>query len=101
MEINPLRPSDIPGQSASGAQPAPSAGDASVSFKTLLTEALAQVNSLQQSADASVAQYAAGKPVAIDEVMLAVQKADLALQLTTQIRNKLVEAYQEVSRMQI
>ena len=100
MEINPLRPSDIP-QSALGAQPAPAMGGSSISFKTLLTDALAQVNNLQQSADASAAKLASGKPVAIDEVMLTVQKADLALQLTTQIRNKLVEAYQEVSRMQI
>lgn len=100
MEINPLRPSDVQ-QGTSAGQQTPAAGGASVSFKALLTDALAQVNSLQQSADASVAKLASGKPVAIDEVMLTVQKADLALQLTTQIRNKLVEAYQEVSRMQI
>lgn len=99
MDINPLRPSDVAAQAAGAAGSA--AGDASVSFKSLLADALQQVNGLQQNADASTVKLAAGEPIAIDEVMLAVQKADLALQLTQQIRNKLVEAYQDVARMQI
>jgi flagellar hook-basal body complex protein FliE len=96
MEINPLRPSD-----AAAAVPAGGAtGGAAVNFKDLLAEALGQVNQLQQAADAEVVRLAAGE-AAIDDVMLAVQKADLALQLTVQIRNKLIEAYQDLSRMQI
>jgi flagellar hook-basal body complex protein FliE len=67
----------------------------------LLADALTQVNQLQQNADASTVKLAAGDNIALDEVMLAVQKAELALQMTTQVRNKLVEAYQEVARMQI
>jgi flagellar hook-basal body complex protein FliE len=99
MEINPIKPTDglIPamGQVAAGQE------QSQVSFKELLSDALAQVNGLQRTADTSVTRLAAGDGIAIDEVMLAVQKADLALQLTQQIRNKLVDAYQEVSRMQI
>ena len=100
MTINPLNPSDITPLQAPGIQPA-TTGDGGVSFKDLLTDALKQVNQLQQNADAAATQLAAGGPVAIDEVVLAMQKADLALQLTMQIRNKLVDAYQEVARMQI
>lgn len=99
MEINPLKSSDIAAQ-LSG-QTTAASGGTSVSFKALLQDALAQVNTLQKDADASVIKLASGEPIAIDQVMLAMQKADLALQLTQQIRNKLVEAYQEVSRMQI
>ena len=99
MEINPLKPSEIASQLSGSA--APSAAGSSVSFKSLLADALSEVNNLQQQSDASGVKLASGEPVAIDEVMLAMQKADLALQLTQQIRNKLVEAYQEVSRMQI
>ncbi len=99
MEINPLKPSDIAAQLSGQAATTP--GAAPVSFKSLLSDALAQVNHLEKEASASVIKLAAGEPIAIDEVMLAVQKADLALQLTQQIRNKLVDAYQEVSRMQI
>jgi flagellar hook-basal body complex protein FliE len=99
MDINPLNAAGLAAQAA-GTAGAP-AGESPVSFKSLLTDALQQVNSLQQSADAQTVRLAAGEPVAIDEVMLAVQKADLALQLTQSIRNKLVEAYQDVARMQI
>ena len=99
MEINPLKSSDIAAQLSGQASAA--SGGTSVSFKALLKDALAQVNTLQKDADASVVKLVSGEPIAIDEVMLAMQKADLALQLTQQIRNKLVEAYQEVSRMQI
>ena len=100
MDINPIRDAGIASQAA-GAGAATGTADASVSFKSLLADALQQVNALQQGADASTVKLAAGEPIAIDEVMLAVQKADLALQLTQSIRNKLVEAYQDVARMQI
>ncbi|MEK7475491.1 MAG: flagellar hook-basal body complex protein FliE [Candidatus Coatesbacteria bacterium] len=103
MEINPIRPADLAGALApsavTGADAAQSAG--SVSFKSLLGDALAQVNQLQQNADTASVRLAAGENVGIDEVMLAMQKAELALQLTSSIRNKLVEAYQDVTRMQI
>jgi len=99
MEINPIKPVDNLIQALGSAQ----AGQeqSQVSFKDLLSDALAQVNGLQRNADTSVTRLAAGDGIAIDEVMLAVQKADLALQLTQQVRNKLVDAYQEISRMQI
>ena len=99
MEISPLKPTDIAAQLSGQSETSPSGS--AVSFKALLSDALSQVNNIQQQADASAVKLAAGEPVAVDEVMLAMQKADLALQLTQQIRNKLVEAYQEVSRMQI
>ena len=99
MEINPIRPADLSmAQSLGGAQ---AADQSQVSFKSLLADALAQVNQLQQNGDAASVRLAAGESVGIDEVMLAMQKAELALQLTTSIRNKLVEAYQDVARMQI
>lgn len=100
MEINPLLGSTAAAAAGASTGSGQAAGDA-VSFKALLADALAQVNTLQQNADAGAVKLAAGEPVAIDEVMLAMQKADLALQLTMQIRNKLVEAYQDVARMQV
>jgi flagellar hook-basal body complex protein FliE len=99
MEINPIKPNEAVMPTLGAAAPSP--GKAEVSFKDLLADALSQVNGLQQNADSAVTRLAAGDGIAIDEVMLAVQKADLALQLTQQIRNKLVDAYQEISRMQI
>lgn len=57
----------------------------------------------QQSAVASdkLANYAAGNPVSPHELMIAMEQARMAVQLTVEIRNRLVEAYQEVARMQI
>lgn len=99
MEINPIKPVEIAAQAAAGA--AKPAGTEEASFKSLLADALNQVNQLQQNADTGAVKLAAGENIGLDEVMLAVQKAELALQMTTQIRNKLVDAYQEVVRMQI
>lgn len=98
MDVNSIRPvgagADLVSSGAAG-------GASSVSFKDLLADALNQVGAKQQAADAAVTQLATGQGVAIDEVMIAMQKADLALQMTVQIRNKLVDAYQDITRMQI
>ncbi|MEW6661719.1 MAG: flagellar hook-basal body complex protein FliE [Bacillota bacterium] len=71
------------------------------SFGDLLKQKLAEVNSLQLKADELTRQMLAGQPVDLHQVMIAAEQASLALQLTVQIRNKVIEAYQEVSRMQI
>lgn len=71
------------------------------SFTEIIREKLQEVNQLQLRADDLTKQFLAGGQVELHDVMLAAEKANLALQLTMQIRNKIVEAYQEVSRMQI
>ena len=55
----------------------------------------------QEEADAAMANYAAGRAQNLDEVMMAVQKADLAFQTLMQIRDKLFNAYQEISQLRI
>lgn len=62
---------------------------------------LSSVNQLTQVSDAKQRDLAMGKDVELHDVMIAAEKASVAVQLTTQIRNKLVESYQEVMRMQI
>lgn len=73
----------------------------STSFTDILKEKLQQVDALQKEADAAIQGFVAGGITDVHEVMLATQRAQLALELTVQVRNKLVEAYQEVFRMQI
>ena len=71
------------------------------SFGDFFKESLNEVNNLQlKSRDASI-DLAAGKVNDISQVVIAGEKAGVALQLTMQIRNKVVEAYQEVMRMQV
>lgn len=71
------------------------------SFGDFFKESLNEVNNLQlKSRDASI-DLAAGKVNDISQVVIASEKAGVALQLTMQVRNKVVEAYQEVMRMQV
>ena len=71
------------------------------SFADTLAQSLDKVNTLQKDADVAIQDFVAGDTRNIHETMIAVGKADLAFRLTMQVRNKIVEAYQEVMRMQI
>lgn len=71
------------------------------SFSKLLLDSLEKVNALQLEADRAAVDLAVGRAENLHQVMLAGEKAQLALQLTLAVRNKVVEAYQELSRMQI
>ncbi len=71
------------------------------SFEKVLSKALEPVNNLQlQSADLD-SQLAQGKLEYVHQAMIMAQKASLALDMTMQIRNKVVEAYQEIMRTQV
>ena len=70
-------------------------------FQTVLASALEEVNRLQLDAHDKTRLMVAGGDIEVHEVMLAVQKAELALELTQTVRNKVVEAYQEIMRMQV
>jgi len=85
-------------------QAAPTQGTGNVmeSFGQLLSQALKDVNTMHQVADGDAARLAAGDDsVDIHQVMIGMEKANVSLGLTLQVRNKLVEAYQEVMRMQV
>jgi flagellar hook-basal body complex protein FliE len=70
------------------------------SFGAVLKDSLAQVNRLQQDADAAITSLATGGPSSLPETMIALEKAELSFRLMMQVRNKIVEAYEEVLRMQ-
>jgi flagellar hook-basal body complex protein FliE len=70
-------------------------------FGQFLTEAIGDVNSLQQQAGEKVQSFATGGNLDVHEVMIATEQASTALALTTQVRNKLVDAYQELMHMQV
>ena len=91
------------GVGASGRLDAKKAGakEEGVSFADTLSESLNKVNDLQKEADKAIEDFAIGKTRNIHETMIAVNKADIAFRLTMQVRNKIVEAYQEVMRTQV
>lgn len=67
----------------------------------MLQEGLSQVGALQAEADSAIMRLAAGQADSLHEVMIAVERASIALELTIALRNKLIEAYQEIMRMQV
>jgi len=71
------------------------------SFADALAQSLEKVNDLQKEADQAITEFVSGETGNIHETMIAVNKADLAFRLTMQVRNKIVEAYNEVLRMQV
>jgi flagellar hook-basal body complex protein FliE len=71
------------------------------SFKELVKRAISEVNKLQDDADKLAIRLAAGDVEDVHRAMIAMQKAKLALDLTVQVRNKVIEAYQEIMRMQV
>ncbi|MHC1746196.1 MAG: flagellar hook-basal body complex protein FliE [Negativicutes bacterium] len=70
-------------------------------FSDVFSNALSDVNQLQLNANRSSVDLAAGKVQDISEAVIATEKATIALQLTMQVRNKIVDAYQEIMRMQV
>ena len=96
LRITPIAPPTP----ASAASTAPAAtGD--TGFGEALSRALSEVNEMQlQSRDAAVA-VASGKPVDTAQMVVDVEKANISLQFAIQVRNKLLEAYQELMRMQV
>lgn len=75
--------------------------DSGVSFKDMLTEAMGEVQRLQTEADTTIRQLVAGEITDVTETMVAVEKADVAFQTMMLVRNKMVQAYEEIMRMQV
>ncbi len=86
---------NITGGQASAAKPA--AGG----FAETLNSAISQVNQAQVDADRAAERLHTGEAKNLHEVMITMEKADITLRLMVQMRNKAVDAYQEIMRMQV
>lgn len=70
-------------------------------FASMLHQHLEAVNQLQVEAEHQAQRLARGEAESLHDVMIAAAKAQVALDLTVALRNKVLEAYQEISRMQL
>jgi flagellar hook-basal body complex protein FliE len=86
------------GSVSPGASVTPGVRTEGAGFGDALRQALGQVSDLQDAADASVQEFSLGRSRDVAGTLIAVEKANLGFQLALQIRNKLLEAYQEVLR---
>jgi flagellar hook-basal body complex protein FliE len=92
--VSPLTlPQLTPPSSAAAGQPG--------EFQKVLTGAISQVESLNNNAADSVQKFLRGDNEELHTTILATQKAELAFQLGLQVRNKVVDAYQEIMKMQM
>jgi flagellar hook-basal body complex protein FliE len=104
MPIEPLRL--VPSHVTSALKPTEAASDggpaaAARSFGAALRDAIGNLQQVQSAADQSMVQLPTGQSVDLYEVMIRAEQANLTFQLAVQVPNKLLEAYQEVVRMQM
>ncbi len=94
--ITPTGPETVQGvSSAEGAQ------KAGADFSKFLSDALGQVDALQTKADTATLDLVTGQVQDLSEVMVALEKASLSMSLTIATRDKVIDAYNQIMRMQI
>jgi flagellar hook-basal body complex protein FliE len=86
-------------QTNAAASSAPAAGS-STPFSSLVKDAVGEVDSLQSQAQAAVTGLMTGTGVDVHTAMIATEKASMAFELALAVRNKAVQAYQQVMSMQ-
>lgn len=91
----PLSPGGISNGTTSGVS------EAQGSFADTLKSAIDNVNQLQKSSDKAAQDLATGRTDNVADVMIAAEKADIALRVMVQVRNKIIDAYQEIMKMQV
>jgi flagellar hook-basal body complex protein FliE len=75
--------------------------ETNTSFSETLNRAIKDVNSLQSEAGKAVEQIISGQPVDLHDVMIAVEKAKTSFELLMEVRNKTLDMYREIMRMQV
>lgn len=90
----PIRVRTTPGEGGAARPTGPAFGET-------MTKALDRVDQAQKVSDAQVEAFIAGETENTHEVMIAMNQAELQFQLLTEVRNKLLEGYQELMRMQV
>jgi flagellar hook-basal body complex protein FliE len=96
-----LRIAEAGGSEAAAKPLGGAAKDGAGSFADALQDAFEGADRLQHDADDTVRRFATGDIEDVHQVMLALDRADLSFRMTLEVRNKLVEAYQEVMRMPV
>lgn len=95
----------IGAQQASGLRPTQpvggSEGPGGASFKDMLLENLNKVNELQQDATQAIEDLQAGRRNDLETVLMATAKADTAFRMLLSVRNKMMDAYEEVRQIRV
>jgi len=76
-------------------------GEAASDFGQVLGNAIQALSQKEETANQAIASLAAGEDIELHQVMMAMQEAEISFQLALEVRNKIVDAYQEIMRMQV
>jgi len=90
-----LKPLQQPVKQAAGA------ADVTRSFGAMLNQAITQLSSQEHAVETLNGQFVRGELSDVHQLMIQAEKLSLGLDLTVQVRNKMIEAYQDIMRMQI
>ena len=90
-----------PSSALSDTTPAISGTAGSGSFQNLLSDFVGEVNSKQLSANDALTGLMSGKNVSLHQAMISVEEAGVSFQMMVEVRNKILESYQELMRMQV
>lgn len=69
-------------------------------FTGVLKDSIGKVNDMQKQKNTMIESFASGETQNVHELMISLQRAGLAVSMTSAVRNKVIEAYKELSRMQ-
>jgi flagellar hook-basal body complex protein FliE len=94
ISSNPIASAEVPkeGQTKKGS---------GRGFSDALFTAVNEVNNQHQKADKAILNVQAGNTSSLHEAMIALEKADISFRTMLTVRNKIIEAYQEIMRMQV
>jgi flagellar hook-basal body complex protein FliE len=99
--ITPIPGTPLQGlNAAGGASPAKIPGQGQHSFADTLKESITKVDDMQHAADQSVTDLAVGRTKTLHETMISVEQADISFKMLMAVRGKVINAYQEIMRMQ-
>lgn len=93
-------PDDGPGLAPWAQLPQSPAAAPRIDFARIFEQEAAQVSTDLRTAEAAMQDYAAGKPVELHDLMIKLERARISVQVFVQVRNKVVESYQDLMRMQ-
>lgn len=79
----------------------PTALSAPEGFAALMRQGLGELNTSVGAAESAMGALASGKPVELHDVMISLERARISVQTFVQVRNKLIESYQDLMRMQL
>lgn len=101
MNLSAIQGIHTPSVTGTGSKMQQTPAEAADGFARMLNDALDKVNQQQLESEIMTEKLATGEVQDVHQVMIAGQKAQLSLMLTIEVRNKMIEAYQEVMRMQL